>query len=463
MEWATDWKTAHADKLLSTADAAQLIQKGDTIWSSIGGDARSVMPPALARIIELEMDVAIIACSPTPAQEWFTDDYADLGFNLASQVYCGPTARIALEAHRADWYPNLFSNSFNVWDHRQEHLPSMDVFMTSVTPPDQDGYVTFGGQPWQKGDFARRARTTIMEVVPWYPNVPTTERLHVSEVTALVETELTEDPMIAQLAAWPGPTPEIEPVAGWIREIIQDGDTIQIGAGRTTNSLGVVGAFEGKQDLGWHSEITPRGIIPLMMDGTFNGSRKTYDTGLHVAATINARTQEEFDWLDDNPPVETRSVTSVNHILNVGRHERMVSINNAFQIDLTGQVAAESRGDRIYNGTGGQPDFHIGAAIAPGGKAITVLPSTAAAGTISRIVAHVSDGSYISVPRHFADYVVTEFGIARLGGKSERQRAEELTAIAHPDFQSELRHAAQRTFYPPVPVDDDEGETPLVG
>ncbi len=457
------WQEKHADKLVEVEAAAQLIQAGDTIWSSIGGDARSMMPAALARVIELGMDVKIVACSPTPAQEWFFDDYAVLGFDLSSQVYSGPTARVALEGHRADWYPNLFSNSFNVWDHRQDQLPGMDVFMTSVTPPDEDGYMTFGGTPWQKGDFARRARTTIMEVVPWYPNVPTTERLHVSEVTALVETRLTEDPMIAQLAAWPGPTPEIEPVAGWLREIIQDGDTIQIGAGRTTNSLAMVGAFDGKQDLGWHSEITPRGIIDLMMDGTFNGSRKSYDTGLHVATTINARTPEEFEWLDNDPPVETRSVTSVNHILNIGRHERMVGINNAFQIDLTAQVAAESRGDRIYNGTGGQPEFHIGAAIAPGGKAITVLPSTAAGGTISRIVPHVADGSYITVPRHFADLVVTEFGIARLGGKSERQRAEELTAVAHPDFQAELRNAARRTFYPRVADEEVEGAEELAG
>ena len=457
------WQETYADKLIEIEQAAQLIQAGDTVWSSIGGDARSMMPAALARVIELEMDVKIVACSPTPAQEWFFQDYAALGFDLASQVYAGPTARIALEPHRADWYPNLFSNSFNVWDHRQDQLPRMDVFMTSVTPPDADGYMTFGGTPWQKGDFARRARTTIMEIVPWYPNVPTTERLHVSEVTALVETRLTEDPMIAQLAAWPEPTPEIEPVAGWLREIIQDGDTIQIGAGRTTNSLATVGAFDGKQDLGWHSEITPRGVLALMMDGTFNGSRKSYDTGIHVATTINPRTPEEFEWLNNDPPVETRSVTSVNHILNIGRHERMVGINNAFQIDLTAQVAAESRGDRIYNGTGGQPEFHIGAAIAPGGKAITVLPSTAAGGTISRIVPHISDGSYITVPRHFADLVVTEFGIARLGGKSERQRAEELTAIAHPDFQAELRNAARRTFYPAVADEEPEGEGELTG
>jgi acyl-CoA hydrolase len=147
--------------------------------------------------------------------------------------------------------------------------------------------------------------------------------------------------------------------------------------------------------------------------------------------------------------VETRGVTSVSHILNIGRHERMVAINNAFQIDLPGQVAAESRGDKIYNGTGGQPEFHIGAVITPGGKAITVRPSTAAGGTISRIVGTINDGSYISV--------VTEFGVARLGGKSERQRAEELIAVAHPDFQAELRRAAQRTFYPAVTEDEAEG------
>jgi 4-hydroxybutyrate CoA-transferase len=198
-------------------------------------------------------------------------------------------------------------------------------------------------------------------------------------------------------------------------------------------------------------------VIGLMMDGTINSSRKSYDTNLHVSTTCNARTTEEFDWLDSEPPVETRGVTSVSHILNIGRHERMVAINNAFQIDLPGQVAAESRGDKIYNGTGGQPEFHIGAVITPGGKAITVRPSTAAGGTISRIVGTINDGSYISVPRHFAGHVVTEFGVARLGGKSERQRAEELIAVAHPDFQAELRRAAQRTFYPAVTEDEAEG------
>jgi 4-hydroxybutyrate CoA-transferase len=278
--------------------------------------------------------------------------------------------------------------------------------------------------------------------------VPTTERVHVSEVAALVETELTEDPILAQLAAFRGPTPETATVVGFVAELIQDGDTVQIGAGRTSNGLALAGVFDGKHDIGWHSEITPGGVIALMMDGTINGARKSYDTGLHVMTTVNARTPEEFEWLDNDPPVETRAVTSVNHIMNIGRHERMTAINNAFQVDLTGQIAAESRGDRIYNGTGGQPEFHIGAAIAPGGKAITVLPSTAAGGSINRIVPQISDGSYVTVQRHFADYVVTEFGVARLGGKSERQRAEELTAIAHPDFRGELRDAAKATFYP---------------
>ena len=442
------WQDEFKQKLMTKEEAAQLVQAGDTFWSSIGGDARSLMAALLPRVVELNMDVKIIACSPTPAQEWFFDEYAALEFDLSSQVYAGPTARIALEDHRADWYPSLFSNSFNVWDFRQEHLPSIDVFATSVTQPDADGYVTFGGMPWQKGDFARRARTTIMEIVPWLPNVPTTERLHVSEVTAFTETDLTEDPMLAQMAARRGATPEATPVAGFVGEIMQDGDTVQIGAGRTSSLLAEEGLFDGRKDIGWHSEITPGGVLAYMMDGTINGSRKSYDTGIGVSATINGRTPEEFEWLDNEPPYETRSVTWVNHIMNIGRHERMLSINNAFQIDLTGQVAAESRSAEIYNGTGGQPEFHIGAAIAPGGKAITVLPTTAAGGSITRIVPHVADGSYITVPRHFADYVVSEFGIARLGGKSERQRAEELISIAHPDYKGMLRDAARTTFYP---------------
>lgn len=186
-----------------------------------------------------------------------------------------------------------------------------------------------------------------------------------------------------------------------------------------------------------------------MMNGVVNSSRKTVDQGLAVTASVyleNDPAAEE--WMATSGLIETRAVREVNSISAIAAQERMCAINNAFQVDLTGQICSESLGTTVYNGTGGQPEFHIGAVIAPGGKAITVLPSAVGDGAGSRIVPLVDDGSFVTVPRSFADYVVTEFGIARLAGKSQRQRAEELIAIAHPDHRSELRRARQQQFFP---------------
>lgn len=438
------WREEYERRRKSFDEAAALIGRGSIVHTPIGGDARSFMSAVLQRVMELDYQVTIHACSPTPAQEWFSDAYATLPFDLRTEIYVGNTGRVALEAKRADFYSNLFSNQFNVWDHRPDAREPIDVFLTQCTAPDADGYVNFGGSPWQKGDFARRARISIFEVWPFLPNVPTTERMHVSEVSAFVDTLLTETPPVAETA----PPPEARIIVGHVSEILRDGDTVQIGAGRTATHLVPLGLFEGKHDLGWQSEITPRGVVPLMMAGVVNSSRKSVDRGLHVTTTVSPRTPEEFEWLERSGKIETRAVREVNSILEVAKQERMCAINNAFAVDLTGQICSESLGTTTYNGTGGQPEFHIGAVLAKGGKAITVLPSSTKDGQITRIIPAVLDGQFVTVPRAFADYVVTEFGIARLAGKSQRQRAEELIAIAHPDHRGDLRAQLRSRFYP---------------
>lgn len=438
------WREEYERRRMSFDAAAALIQRGDIVHTPIGGDARSFMSVVIQRVMALDYQVTIHACSPTPAQEWFSDDLASLPFDLRTEIYVGNTGRVALEAKRADFYSNLFSNQFNVWDHREGQREPIDVFLTQCTPPDADGYVNFGGSPWQKADFTRRARTSIFEVWPFLPNVPTTERMHVSEVTAFVDTLLTEAPSVAETV----PPAEALIIVGHVNEILQDGDTVQIGAGRTATHLVPLGLFEGKHDLGWHSEITPRGVVPLMMAGVVNSSRKSKDRGLHVTTTVSPKSAEEFEWLEKSGKIETRAVKEVNSILEIAKQDRMCAINNAFTVDLTGQICSESLGTTTYNGTGGQSEFHIGAALANGGKAITVLPSSTKDGTITRIVGAVTDGQFVTVPRTFADYVVTEFGIARLAGKSQRQRAEELIAIAHPDHRGNLRAQLRSRFYP---------------
>lgn len=439
------WRDEYEQKLMSFADAAKLIRAGNIVYTPIGGDARSFMPAVFSRIAEIEFNVRVRACAPQ-AQDWFLPEYWSLPIEFSVEIFGGNLSRPALAARRADFYPQLFSNQFNLYDSRRDDQEPIDVFIAHCTPPDEDGYITFGGLPWHKGDFTRRADRTILEVSPWLPNVRTTERVHVSEVAAFVMTELTQRPPVAITV----PPPETVTIAGYVNEIVQDGDTCQIGAGRTATHLVPSGAFEGKRDLGWHSEITPLGVVPLMMSGVINNSRKTVDTGIGVTTTVNPRSDEEHDWLEQSGLLETRPVREVNSIVNVAAQERMCSINNAFSVDLTGQICAESLGTVVYNGTGGQPEFHIGAFIAPKGKAITVTPSAAADGLVSRILPRIEDGQYVTVPRSFADYVVTEHGIARLAGRSQRQRAENLIAIAHPDHRGELRKARQVLFFPNV-------------
>ena len=444
------WLAEYQRRLLSAEAAADLVQHGDAIYTPIGGDAETLLRALLPRLLDDPARFKMRACSPRLAQEWFADDFDWLEADLRVEIFAGTVGRQALQSRRADYSPNLFSNQFNVYDHRPGDVEPIDVFATTCTPPDEDGYVNFGCVPWHKGDFVRRARTSILEVAPWLARCRTTERLHVSEVTAFVETALTERPPFRERTH----PPEAVAVAGFVNELLEDGDTLQIGAGSTAAYLAEGGAFEGKHDLGWHSEITPANVLPWMMSGVVNSSRKTLDPGLAVTASINGVGGADADvWLATSGLLETRPVREVNAIPTIAAQERMCSINNAFQVDLTGQICSESRGTTVYNGTGGQPEFQIGAFIAPGGKAITVLPSTFAGGERSRIAPLVDDGSFVTIPRSFADYVVTEFGIARLAGKSQRERAAALIAIAHPDHRGELERARQRQFFP-APVEE---------
>ena len=444
------WQAEYRGRLLSPEAAADLVEPGDAVYTPIGGDAETLLRTLLPRLLEDHDRFKIRACSPRMAQEWFSDDFDWLEADLRIEVFAGTIGRQALQTLRADYSPNLFSNQFNVYDHRRGDVEPVDVFTTTCTPPDDDGYVNFGSLPWHKGDFVRRARTSILEVAPWLPRCRTTERLHVTEVTAFLETALAERPPFRERTH----PPEAVAVAGFVSEILEDGDTLQIGAGGTATYIADGGAFEGKHDLGWHSEITPANVLPWMMNGVINGSRNSVDPGLAVTASINPAGDTEAEaWMATSGLIETRPVREVNAIPTIASQERMCSINNAFQVDLTGQICSESRGTTVYNGTGGQPEFHIGAFIAPGGKAITVLPSTFAGGEQTRIVPRVDDGSFVTIPRSFADYVVTEFGIARLAGKSQRERAEALIAIAHPDHRGALTHARQRQFFP-APIEE---------
>jgi 4-hydroxybutyrate CoA-transferase len=244
------------------------------------------------------------------------------------------------------------------------------------------------------------------------------------------------------------PYPEARTIAGYVKELIKNGDTIEIGAGRPSTWLPRVGLFDDFEDLGIHSEMSAWGQHELIKAGVFNGKRKTLHPGKAIFTALDGAGWEGYQWMSDNPLVEMHDVEYVHNPTVIAQNENMVSINSVLQVDLTGQITCETQfGPRMINGPGGQLDFHLGAFMAKGGRAISVLRTLAFGGS-STIVPQMPEGSLVTIPRQFADYVVTEYGIASLAGKSHRERAEELIAIAHPDHRAELKKEARKLFWP---------------
>jgi len=238
-------------------------------------------------------------------------------------------------------------------------------------------------------------------------------------------------------------------IGGYLEELVPDGATIQIGHGDPSSYMVRLGVFDNKVDLGLHTELVAPGIVRLVDCGVINGKRKSIHKGIAVATAWSGADDQELAILEDNPKFHIYEPEYVANPLTVAANDNQIAINNAIAVDLTGQVNAESVfGPRMINGTGGLPELHIGALYSKGGRAITLLPSTALGGSVSRIVGVMEAGSLVTIPRYFADTVITEYGVARLMGKNHRQRAEELIAIAHPDFRGELRKQAQKLFYP---------------
>ena len=244
------------------------------------------------------------------------------------------------------------------------------------------------------------------------------------------------------------PEPWLKDIAGYVGQLIRDGDTLQIGVGRTTEPLVGLGILDGRQDLGWHSEATPPGIISLIRQGVINGSRKTVHPGKAVVTSIGGSSQEEMAWVNNNPQVLLIDVAYLEDLRVIGSHDNFVAINNALMIDLTGQLCCETLGLRQMATAGGQIAFVFGSWLSKGGRSITVMPSTARSGAVSRIVPTLPEGSVVTIQRNCVDNIVTEYGIANLKGKTRRQRAEALIAVAHPDFRDELTKKARQLYWP---------------
>jgi 4-hydroxybutyrate CoA-transferase len=341
-------------------------------------------------------------------------------------LFVGATTRKAVEEKRGDYTPCFFSEIPRLF---KNNILPVDVVLMQVAPPDEDGFCSLGVSADYTLPAAECAKIVIAQVnnqMPWTSGA----KISVDKITYLVE----KDEPLIELK--PPKIGEVERQIGEnVASLIPDGATLQLGIGAIPDA--VLLFLKDKKDLGIHSEMFSDGVVFLAELGVITNRRKTINTG-KFTATFLMGTRKLYDYVNNNPLVELQPVDYVNDPYIIGQHDNMISINSALQVDLMGQVNAEMIGSKQFSGIGGQVDFIRGASRSNGGKSIIALPATAAGGTISRICCELDHGAAVSTSRNDVHYVVTEFGVAELRGKSLRQRAQALISISHPAFREAL-------------------------
>ena len=439
------WKEDYKKKLVSFEEAAKQIRSGEMVGIGLGIGACSpaMFDAILDRWQELK-DVTINDSVPVrPSRLYDPDFMLKLDGHINYHPSFGmPLSRKILETRFPDFY---VEQSHDLGD---RYARWSDVYICMVTPPNEQGWVNLGltnfysMEAIRQGKASGKQRIAIGEVNDQMPVIFGNNWLHVTEFDFFVENS-SKIPAIGR--ATPG---EREKKVGeYVRELIKDGDTIQMGIGQIPEA--VISELEGRHDLGIHTELFPIGLPQLVEKGIVTNARKPFHKGV-TTATFCIGDQGMYDYVRENPTCEFYPCSYTNSPAFISQHPNMVAMNMGLIIDLSGQIDSEGVGHRMVSGTGGQLDFQLGAFHSKGGKGITLIYSsrTSKEGNfISSIAAELPLGSPVTIPRHYADYVVTEYGIAHLRYKSRRQRAEALINIAHPDAREELRAALKRNFY----------------
>lgn len=436
-----NWQDEYKRKLISADEAAQKVKSGDTVAFTAGREAHSIGLAIAARLGDLQ---GIKVQVPSPGYDfgWYDPGWED-SFDI---TISWPTATVQdmLNERRCDVNLPL------IIPFSTESDPP-DVLLTEVSPPDDRGFCSFGASLWSKRQQIKHTKLSIAEVNPKLIRTYGDNYVHVSEIDFFVEhMSQAGQPGTGSLGgrAIKEPPAYQKQIVENVASLIKDGDTIQIGVGRTTEPLVRMGLFNGKNDIGIHSEATPPGIISLVRDGVINGSKKTLFPGQVVVTSIGGGSKEEMQWCDGNPMFYLVDLLWLEDIRVISQNDNMVSINNALAVDMTGQITAESIGPKLMSVAGGQIPFAFGALLSKGGRSITVLPSTAQDGKVSRIMTALPEGTAITLQRNIADLIVTEYGIANLRHKTLRQRCEQLINVAHPDFREELWKEAKKLYWP---------------
>lgn len=356
-------------------------------------------------------------------------------FRLNSLFGSAPT-RKAIAEGRADFTPCFISEIPDLF--LSGKVP-LDVAMVTVTPPDSHGYCSLGISIDYTIQAARAAKIVIAQVNPEMPRTYGDTLLHVTEMDYFVPAE---EPLIVLQPPTIGPVEE--QIGMNAASLIEDGATLQLGIGSIPDAI--LSFLHDKHDLGVHTELFSDGVRGLVEEGVINGKKKTLHSGKVVSNFIMG-TRELYNWVHENAAIALYPEDYTNDPFVVAQNYRMTAINSALEVDVLGQVAADTLGPMQFSGVGGQVDFIRGAARSPGGKSIIAFPATAQKGQVSRIVSVLARGSAVTTSRHDSDYIVTEYGIASMKAKTVKERMEALINIAHPDFRAEIRHDAYRTYF----------------
>ncbi|MCB0196662.1 MAG: acetyl-CoA hydrolase/transferase family protein [Anaerolineae bacterium] len=365
--------------------------------------------------------------------------YVDAEFSASfrhNALFIGSAVRGAVQEGRADFTPIFLSEIPGLF--RNGILP-LDVALISVSPPDEHGFCSFGVEVGTTKPAAEAAKVIIAEMNHQMPRTMGDSFIHVSRLNHIIETDypLPEAPQ-------GGASEEHMMIGQYIAEMIPDGATLQMGIGSIPDA--VLQNLGNHKDLGVHTELFSDGVIDMVEAGVITCAHKTFHPGKIVAGFLFG-SKRLYDFVNNNPIIELHPTDYVNDPFNIAKNNQMVSINSAIQVDLTGQVCADSLGTRFYSGVGGQVDFVRGAARSDGGLPIIAFPSTTRDESISRIVPTLTEGSGVVTTRNDVHYVVTEYGVAYLHGKTIHQRVQELINIAHPKFRDELGRAAHDLGY----------------
>lgn len=489
------WQEEYKRKLMSAEDAVKMIKSGDRVHIPQTSAPEALVNALQARRDELK-DVHIDLTAPLRYYSMFEPGWEQsFDVTLWNHVMM---ARQAVDERRLDYLPLQCTQYAKVMEERG--IRPIDFLPVTVCGPNERGFFCFSHDLWYKQSLVRCSKKILVEVnnnMPWcYGDT----FIHVSQIDAIVDNTLPllpwedvvaaiatiEDPekrqavqawmeklgpstrtgiaqnylpyisnietkMIHEFARMTGvaePSEVDRAIAGYLSTLINDRDCIQIGVGTPSAFMVMCGVFDNKHDLGLHTEMAARGLARLVEEGVITGKYKTFMPGKAIGTSWAGCHEDEHPILDHNPKFELYDMSYINRPDIYMKNDNMAAINNAVSIDLTGQVNCETRfGPMIINGTGGQPETHIGCLYSKGGKSIHLLRSTAVGGTMSTIVGQFEPGTAVTIPKYWADHVVTEYGIARLMGKTWRERANELIAVAHPDFRAELRKQAQKMFY----------------